>query len=112
MELKNRMELLLQVATEKKNVLIQKLESLKTEYAECHAILVSMEELGLTEDSIEFYWSKKQVEILADKILEASDNLRAFGSQNFTECYRYHEVSQYVRTDNVKENRSPKQFEI
>ena len=106
------MQLLLEVATEKKNILTEKMEALKVEYTECSTILVKLESLGLTDDSIEFYWCKKQVEKLADSILEATEKLSEFGKENFTECYRYHEVAQYTRTDNVKENRSPNRFEV
>lgn len=105
MELKTKLELLLELATAKKTKLEKNLENLKKEYSECYTLFIQLQELGLTDDSIEYYWAKKELENLAERILYAVENLNKFGSENFTACYSYTDVSQLTRES--KENRSP-----
>jgi hypothetical protein len=105
MELKTKLELLLELATAKKTNLESKLEKLKKEYSECYTLFIELENLGLTDDSIEFYWAKKELANLSERILYAVENLNKFGHENFTNCYSYTDVSQLTKEQ--KENRSP-----
>lgn len=95
--LKSQLAVLLNLATNQKNNLQEKVDSLESELQECKGYLTQLEQLGLKSNCIEFHWATNEVIRLEGKVELAKYHLENFGYSNLTECYSYSDVTNFLR---------------